>query len=140
MQTATDVADAAAPAIFNAVLLMPSIVRRLLVLEVRQGQVREAGHVIDAAAFNARGGDVCFAGEFDFHAGPHGDEAGQAALRANVSGLLVRDGKGWRLDRLAVESIRRVNAANDPEAALAQPLRQALCQAWASMWARFISG
>jgi hypothetical protein len=71
--------------------------------------------VIDSAGFDTDG-SVMFDGEFDFHYGTHGDDAGHPALRANVDGFLAQDvGGHWIVRSLRVTSLESVDAGLGPD-------------------------
>ncbi|MES2186389.1 MAG: hypothetical protein V4505_17700 [Pseudomonadota bacterium] len=112
MKTATDIAENLAPQVYPLLEAQAAVHEAL-----RQGGGgRRRGHVIDAASFDHGGLDITFDGEFDFHLGSAGDQAGHPALRVNVSGHMApgADG-GWEIASLAVESIRIVDASSEPD-------------------------
>ncbi len=118
MQTATDIAEKLAPAVY------PLLEARSEVAEaLRQGGGgHRRGHVIDAASFDENGADISFDGEFDFHLGREGDQPGRPALRVNVAGHLrpLGDVAGdaeveWSIADLSVESLQVVDAAHAPD-------------------------
>ena len=110
MKTAVDIADDFSDVIFSALMRSEQVTNAL----PPRAAARRERHVIDAAGFDADGG-ISFDGEFDFHYGADGNEEGHPALRAHIEGNLERDGDDWKVRRLQVESLQRVDAAVGPD-------------------------
>ncbi|MES2183135.1 MAG: hypothetical protein V4505_01185 [Pseudomonadota bacterium] len=118
MQTAIDIAERMVPRIFAAISAAPPVgqaIARLCAADAPGSSFHRAGHVIDAAGYSSRSGEIMFDGEFDFHAGRHGDEHGHRALRANVAGVLRRRGRDWEIAGLSVESVELVDGTDQPD-------------------------
>ena len=111
MKTAVDIAEDFTDSIFEALARSDAVRNR-----IPAGAVpKRRRHVIDSAGFDVDG-SLMFDGEFDFHYGVGGDEAGHPALRANIQGLLAKDAEGeWKVSRLQVESLNAVDAAVGPD-------------------------
>ena len=111
MKTAVDIAEDFADSIFDALARSNAVLEK-----IPAGAVpKRRRHVIDSAGFDIDG-SLMFDGEFDFHYGRGGDEAGHPALRAHVQGFLTKDeGGDWRVSRLQVESLNSVDASVGPD-------------------------